>query len=129
MNCAAPGPSFVEVGRAGAPVFGAGRRGAVSISVVLLTDRAERKPTLRNIKWALGTFLTRSAKKGDTVLVFFAGHGVPEVDPRGVERDGLAKYLAPADVDPDDLYSTGLPMDLQNATRCRICCFWIDLIP
>jgi uncharacterized caspase-like protein len=83
--------------------------------VLLLTDRTERKPTLRNIKWALGTFLTRSAKKDDTVLVFFAGHGAPEVDPRGLERDGLAKYLAPADVEPDDLYSTALPMDeLQN---------------
>ena len=89
-------------------------------NVVLLTDRAERKPTLRNIKWALGTFLTRSAKKDDTVLVFFAGHGVPEIDPRGVERDGLAKYLAPADVDPDDLYSTGLPMDELQTIFQRI---------
>jgi hypothetical protein len=88
--------------------------------VVLLTDRSERKPTLRNIKWALGTFLTRSAKKDDTVLVFFAGHGVPEVDPRGVERDGLSKYLAPADVDPDDLYSTGLPMDELQTIFQRI---------
>ena len=89
-------------------------------NVVLLTDRAERKPTLRNIKWALGTFLTRSAKKDDTVVVFFAGHGVPEIDPRGVERDGLAKYLAPADVDPDDLYSTGLPMDELQTIFQRI---------
>ena len=89
-------------------------------NVVLLTDRAERKPTLRNIKWALGTFLTRSAKKDDTVLVFFAGHGVPEIDPRGVEQDGLAKYLAPVDVDPDDLYSTGLPMDELQTIFQRI---------
>ena len=43
--------------------------------------------------------------------IFFAGHGAPEVDPRGVERDGLAKYLIPSDADPDDLYSTALPMD------------------
>jgi uncharacterized caspase-like protein len=91
--------------------FLTGPAGFKKDNVVLLTDRAERKPTLRNIKWALGTFLTRSAKRSDTVLVFFAGHGVPEIDPRGVEQDGLAKYLAPADVDPDDLYSTGLPMD------------------
>ncbi len=89
-------------------------------NVVLLTDRAERKPTLRNIKWALGTFLTRSARKDDTVLVFFAGHGVPEIDPRGVEQDGLAKYLAPVDVDPDDLYSTGLPMDELQTIFQRI---------
>ncbi|HKB24349.1 MAG TPA: caspase family protein [Methylomirabilota bacterium] len=79
--------------------------------VLLLTDRTERKPTLRNIKWALGTFLSRSAKKDDMVLIFFAGHGAPEVDPRGIERDGLSKYLVPIDADPDDLYSTALPMD------------------
>ena len=79
--------------------------------VLLLTDRTEQKPTLRNIRWALGTFLARSARKDDTVLIFFAGHGAPEVDPRGLERDGLAKYLVPADADPDDLYSTALPMD------------------
>jgi len=79
--------------------------------VLLLTDKTDRKPTYRNIKWALGTFLSRSAKKDDTVLIFFAGHGAPETDPRGLERDGLAKYLIPQDADPDDLYSTALPMD------------------
>jgi len=79
--------------------------------VVLLTDTTERKPTLRNLKWTLGTFLARSAQKDDTVVIFFAGHGAPEVDPRGIERDGLAKYLIPSDADPDDLYSTALPMD------------------
>src|SRR5262249_30956060 len=36
-------------------------------NVMLLTDRTERKPTLRNIKYALGTFLARSARKDDTV--------------------------------------------------------------
>ncbi len=80
-------------------------------NVLLLTDRAERKPTLRNMKYALGTFLARSAGKDDTVIVYFAGHGAPEIDPRGVEKDGLAKYLIPSDADPDDLFSTALPMD------------------
>ncbi|MGH7388615.1 MAG: caspase family protein [Candidatus Rokuibacteriota bacterium] len=80
-------------------------------NVLLLTDRTERKPTLRNLKFALGTFLARSAKKDDTVLIFFAGHGAPEIDQRGLERDGLAKYLVPSDADPDDLFSTALPMD------------------
>jgi uncharacterized caspase-like protein len=79
--------------------------------VLLLTDTSERKPTLRNLKWALGSFLARSAGKDDVVLVFFAGHGAPEVDHRGLERDGLAKYLIPSDADPEDLYSTALPMD------------------
>jgi len=80
-------------------------------NVLLLTDRTERKPTLRNLKWALGTFLARSAGKGDTVIIFFAGHGAPEVDVTGKERDGLAKYLVPVDAEPDDLYATGFPME------------------
>jgi hypothetical protein len=88
-----------------------GSAGFKKDNVLLLTDTAERKPTLKNIKWALGTFLARTAKKDDTVVIFFAGHGAPEADPRGLERDGLAKYLIPSDADPDDLYSTALPMD------------------
>ena len=88
--------------------------------VLLITDRTEKKPTLRNIKWSLGTFLARSAKKDDTVVIFFAGHGAPEVDQRGVERDGFAKYLVPSDAEPDDLYSSGLPMDELNTIFARI---------
>jgi hypothetical protein len=88
--------------------------------VLLLTDKSERKPTLRNIKWALGTFLGRSAQKDDTVVIYYAGHGAPEVDTRGVERDGLAKYLIPTDADPDDLYSTALPMDELQTIFGRI---------
>jgi uncharacterized caspase-like protein len=88
--------------------------------VLLITDKTEKKPTLRNIKWALGTFLARSAKKDDTVVIFFAGHGAPEVDQRGVERDGFAKYLVPSDAEPDDLYSSGLPMDELNTIFARI---------
>src|SRR5207253_1500210 len=80
-------------------------------NVLLITDKTARKPTLRDLKWALGTFLARSAKKEDLILIFFAGHGAPEIDPRGAEPDGLAKYLVPSDADPNDLYSTGLPMD------------------
>jgi hypothetical protein len=88
--------------------------------VLLLTDRAEKKPTYRNLKWALGTFLARSAQRDDTVLIFFAGHGAPEVDQRGIERDGLAKYLVPSDADPDDLYATALPMDELQTIFGRI---------
>jgi hypothetical protein len=80
-------------------------------NVLLITDKTARKPTLRDLKWALGTFLARSAKKEDLILIFFAGHGAPEIDPRGAEPDGLAKYLVPSDADPNDLYATGLPMD------------------
>jgi uncharacterized caspase-like protein len=88
--------------------------------VLLLTDKTAKPPSLRNIKWALGTFLARSAGKEDTVLIFYAGHGAPEVDPRGIEGDGLAKYLAPTDADPEDLFSTALPMDDLQTIFSRI---------
>ena len=88
-----------------------GQAGFKKENVLLLTDKTERKPTLRDLKWALGTFLARSAKKDDLIVIYFAGHGAPEIDPRGTESDGLAKYLVPSDADPNDLYSTGLPMD------------------
>src|SRR6266545_2679005 len=54
-----------------------GQGGFKKENVLLLTDRTERKPTLRDLKWALGTFLARSAKKDDLILIFFAGHGAP----------------------------------------------------
>ena len=89
-------------------------------NILLLTDKTERKPTLRNIKWALGTFLARSAHKDDLVVIYFAGHGASEVDQRGIERDGLSKYLVPIDADPDDLYSSALPMDEMQNVLARI---------
>src|SRR5262249_20345615 len=58
--------------------------------------------------------------KDDTVVIFFAGHGAPEVDPRGLERDGLAKYLIPLDADLDDLYGSALPMDELQTIFNRI---------
>jgi len=79
--------------------------------VVLLTDRGARKPTLHNIRWALGTFLVQAAKRDDLVLIYFAGYGGLETNTRGLERDGLSRYLIPRDADPEDLYSTALPMD------------------
>jgi len=89
-------------------------------NILLLTDETERKPTTRNLRWALGTFLARNARKDDTVVIFYAGHGASEIDPSGLERDGFAKYLVPIDADPDDLYSTALPMDELQTVFNRI---------
>jgi uncharacterized caspase-like protein len=97
-----------------------GPMGLAPDHVVLLTDRAARKPTRNNVVWALGTFLGRGAKRDDTVLIYFAGHGGIEVDSRGLERDGLAKYLILRDTDPDDLYSTALAMDTLQDVFARI---------
>jgi hypothetical protein len=88
--------------------------------VLLLTDNTEVKPTLRNVRRALGTVLARRARKDDLVVIFFAGHGAPEPDLSGTERDGLAKYLVPLDAEPDDLYATALPMDELQTVFGRI---------
>ncbi|MGH7354812.1 MAG: caspase family protein [Candidatus Rokuibacteriota bacterium] len=98
-------------------IFAAGTGREIRLTrdlAIAMVRRGER------VKWALGTFLGRSAQKDDTVLIFFAGHGAPEVDTRGMERDGLAKYLIPADADPDDLDSSALPMDELQTIFSRI---------
>lgn len=78
--------------------------------VMLLTDRSERKPTLRNIKFAIGTFLGRSAEPDDVVILYLAGQGGVEADARGTERDGLVRYFMPSDAVADDLFSTAVPL-------------------
>ena len=119
-SSAVPAPALLG-GRRGRGLPDAHRRGGFKKeNILLLTDKTERKPTLRNIKWALGTFLARSAHKDDLVMIYFAGHGASEVDQRGIERDGLSKYLVPVDADPDDLYSTALPMDEMQNVLARI---------
>lgn len=87
------------------------RGGFKKDNVQLLTDTSPSKPTLINIKRSLGEWLARRAGKDDTVVVYYAGHGAPEVDVSGVEADGLSKYLIPRDADPDSLFTTGFPMD------------------
>jgi uncharacterized caspase-like protein len=80
-------------------------------NVLLITDSAPQKPSLANIKRALGEWLYKKAGKDDTVFVYYAGHGAPEVDASGNDRDGLSKYLIPRDADPESLFVTAFAMD------------------
>ncbi|OGL18517.1 MAG: hypothetical protein A3K12_12585 [Candidatus Rokubacteria bacterium RIFCSPLOWO2_12_FULL_71_19] len=73
---------------------------------LLLNDQA----TLVKIKSVLGTDLKRKAAPQDTVIIYYAGHGAPETDATSQDEDGLEKYIVPYDGDPNDLYTTGLPM-------------------
>lgn len=110
-NASIPPAPYAVAGAEAVHQLFVGSMGFKPDHVILLTDRTERKPTLRSIRWALGTFLARAARRDDTVLIYFAGQGGVETDPRGLERDGLARYLLPRDADPGDYYTTALPMD------------------
>ncbi len=77
-------------------------------NVKLLLDE---QATLTEIKSAMGTFLSRNAGKDDTVCIYFAGHGSPEIDPTGKADDRLEKFIVPYDAKKDDLFGYGLSMD------------------
>jgi plastocyanin len=67
--------------------------------------------TQRKIRSAIGTRLPRRAGKQDTVVIYYAGHGAPVINPQSGSRDGLEKYLVPCDAVLDDLRATGVPME------------------
>lgn len=74
---------------------------------LLLNEQA----TSRNIRSALFTFL-KQAGKDDLVLIYFAGHGAPEIG----RPDNL--YLLSYDTDIDDMASTAFPMwDMETALK------------
>jgi Caspase domain/WD domain, G-beta repeat/Bacterial Ig domain/Bacterial SH3 domain len=76
-------------------------------NITLLTNE---QATLVNFRRTLGTELRRKAGQKDTVFMYFAGHGAPEIDATSPDDDGLEKYLVLHDSEPEDLYTTGLPM-------------------
>ncbi|MCC7138343.1 MAG: SUMF1/EgtB/PvdO family nonheme iron enzyme [Planctomycetes bacterium] len=89
------------------------RCGYPADGVVLLADRqpADRLPTRENIQRHLTSLLLK-AQYGDTVLVFFAGHG-------GIVAG--ASSLCPTDFDPDNSGLTGVRVehvrDLMHASK------------
>jgi tetratricopeptide (TPR) repeat protein len=62
------------------------------------------KATLANVRQEINTWLPGQAKEDDRVLIYFAGHGL--IDP----NTGVG-YLAPYDIDPNSVSTTGLPME------------------
>lgn len=84
---------------------------------LLLDDQA----TNRQIMELLGETLPKNANNPeDTVIIYFAGHGMSEPDLGSVEADGLAKYLVPADADREHLFSTGINMEVLGRIFGRI---------
>ena len=71
--------------------------------ILAMTDEApeERQPTRDNILREVADFLKQS-RAGDTVLVYFSGHGFRE--------PGGSTFLAPIECDPEHLGLTGVPL-------------------
>ncbi len=65
--------------------------------------------TLANVRRELEQWLPSVARANDRVVVYFAGHGIVR---------GASGYLAPYDLDLDDVAGTGLPMrEIGEAAR------------
>ncbi|MBN1352831.1 DUF1566 domain-containing protein [candidate division KSB1 bacterium] len=77
-------------------------------NVILLLDE---DATQRKIRSAIGTQIPRRAEERDKVLIYYAGHGAPVVDPKTRSQDGMEKYLIPHDAELDDLRASGISMD------------------
>lgn len=60
-----------------------------------------REATRAAIEEGIAGWLTSSARPGDQVTIYFAGHGSQVWDEDGDEDDGLDETLAPADALPD----------------------------
>lgn len=75
--------------------------------ILLLDEQANRK----SIVSAIGNKIPRRAAPEDLVYIYYAGHGAPVIDPEGRSRDGLEKYLVPADAEIEELRATGISME------------------
>jgi uncharacterized caspase-like protein len=96
------------------------RAGYERENVLLLTDKAPEKPTLQNMRLALGDFLPRKTTRDDMVLIYYAGYGAPDIDAARKDSDGLARYLIPRNVQPESLRKTAFAMDELPGMLARI---------
>ncbi len=70
--------------------------------------------TAQQIKSAIGNWLARATSEGDTVYLFFSGHGM-------VEREFGESYLLAADSDAKDPYGTAISInELAHALSRRV---------
>ena len=68
-----------------------------------------QQATLANVKRELESWLPSVAKEEDRVVIYFAGHGFVA---------GGRAYLAPYDLDPNNIPGTGYPMETdRKSTR------------
>jgi uncharacterized caspase-like protein len=101
---------FAENDARGVYAFLTTKGGYKKENVILIADSGQMTPTLANMKRGFADLLRRS-RKDDTVFVYYAGYGAPEVDAAGKEIDGQAKYLVPRDAEPTSLFATAFSLE------------------
>jgi hypothetical protein len=75
--------------------------------VTLLLDE---DATAYAIRTAVGKTLASRVAPGDTVVIYFAGHGAAGIDATVGRKDGLEKYLLPYDAEADNLRGSAIAM-------------------
>ena len=77
---------------------------------ILVNDQATRQ----NIEQSLCTWLPQVTKPGDTVVVYWSGHGGRCADTQNRHTDGYVEYLVPSDGSLDDSDSIQKSMILDD---------------
>jgi len=80
---------------------------AKELNTVLLMDA---QATLSSVRRSIGEDLARAAERDDLVLLFFAGHGAPELDDLISPPN---RYLIMNDTKYDQIFSTALDMEVE----------------
>jgi metacaspase-1 len=96
-------------------------------NVTLLNDNTQLKPTKTNIVNGL-TQILKNANKGDTIVLFYSGHGTNTLDTNGDELDGMDEMICPCDLNfiSDDELNALLKQNLKsgiNIISLFDCCF------
>lgn len=78
---------------------------------MVLTDK---KATLENIENAIRKWAVENSAPGDTVFIYWSGHGARCSDDNGDEKDGLDEYLVPVDGDTKNLETIRKTMLLDD---------------
>lgn len=110
----------LEFARRDAEVFQEYLRDYIGVPADHIRSLYDEEVTLQSMKSVLGTWLKTKAGIHDTVYIYYAGHGAPEVDSGSPDGDGFEKYLLPTDAEPEDLFATALPMKAVSEIFSRI---------
>jgi WD40 repeat protein len=94
--------------------------GQVQETVVLINEQA----TLAKSKDLLTQTLPATTRPGDTIVVYYSGHGGQWVDDSGVKPDGLRAYLVPYDGNISDEKQTRISM-----IRDEVLAQWLGHLP